>query len=186
MPRSSDVNRSAFISLMSLIIRSNCCFEPNSGVTRSCARWRIPWLDCNGAPSRVPTALAVPSDDDLGVRMPGVEMIGGGRAVSVDRGCRQGVRARWPLARDGRLAGGPYDLLPQRGSVPERDCRMFLILLAGELGFEPRLAESESAVLPLNYSPVGARHLTPELSSKHDRARQAPQPCGAGDGGKPS
>lgn len=28
-------------------------------------------------------------------------------------------------------------------------------LLAGELGFEPRLAESESAVLPLNYSPVG-------------------------------
>jgi hypothetical protein len=25
--------------------------------------------------------------------------------------------------------------------------------LAGELGFEPRLTESESAVLPLNYSP---------------------------------
>ena len=27
--------------------------------------------------------------------------------------------------------------------------------LAGELGFEPRLTESESAVLPLNYSPTG-------------------------------
>ena len=27
-------------------------------------------------------------------------------------------------------------------------------LMAGELGFEPRLTESESAVLPLNYSPV--------------------------------
>jgi hypothetical protein len=26
--------------------------------------------------------------------------------------------------------------------------------MAGELGFEPRLTESESAVLPLNYSPV--------------------------------
>ena len=29
-----------------------------------------------------------------------------------------------------------------------------LLSLAGELGFEPRLTESESAVLPLNYSPV--------------------------------
>jgi hypothetical protein len=27
------------------------------------------------------------------------------------------------------------------------------LVLAGELGFEPRLTESESAVLPLNYSP---------------------------------
>ncbi len=27
--------------------------------------------------------------------------------------------------------------------------------LAGEPGFEPRLTESESAVLPLNYSPEG-------------------------------
>ncbi len=26
--------------------------------------------------------------------------------------------------------------------------------MAGELGFEPRLTESESAVLPLNYSPI--------------------------------
>ena len=29
--------------------------------------------------------------------------------------------------------------------------------LAGELGFEPRFSESESDVLPLNYSPIG-RH----------------------------
>ena len=27
-------------------------------------------------------------------------------------------------------------------------------IVAGELGFEPRLTESESAVLPLNYSPT--------------------------------
>lgn len=27
--------------------------------------------------------------------------------------------------------------------------------LAGELGFEPRFSESESDVLPLNYSPAG-------------------------------
>jgi hypothetical protein len=30
--------------------------------------------------------------------------------------------------------------------------------VAGELGFEPRLTESESAVLPLNYSPIWSRH----------------------------
>ena len=29
--------------------------------------------------------------------------------------------------------------------------------MAGELGFEPRLTESESAVLPLNYSPIPSR-----------------------------
>jgi hypothetical protein len=57
------------------------------------------------------------------------------------------------------------------GKIPQNQ-------LAGELGFEPRLAESESAVLPLNYSPAGAgqrvsARLTAELSSKHDRARQA-------------
>jgi hypothetical protein len=28
--------------------------------------------------------------------------------------------------------------------------------MAGELGFEPRFSESESDVLPLNYSPIGS------------------------------
>ena len=32
-----------------------------------------------------------------------------------------------------------------------------LARVAGELGFEPRLTESESAVLPLNYSPIPSR-----------------------------
>ena len=32
--------------------------------------------------------------------------------------------------------------------------RGFFVCVAGELGFEPRLAESESAVLPLDDSPV--------------------------------
>jgi hypothetical protein len=36
--------------------------------------------------------------------------------------------------------------------------------LAGELGFEPRLTESESAVLPLNYSPT-IRLIYQELAS---------------------
>jgi hypothetical protein len=31
------------------------------------------------------------------------------------------------------------------------------LVVAGELGFEPRLTESESAVLPLNYSPSNVR-----------------------------
>ena len=37
--------------------------------------------------------------------------------------------------------------------------RIFLKkLLAGEPGFEPRLTESESVVLPLNYSPAGCAY----------------------------
>src|SRR5262249_6615972 len=32
--------------------------------------------------------------------------------------------------------------------------------LAGELGFEPRFSESESDVLPLNYSPTGLGRLS--------------------------
>jgi hypothetical protein len=39
----------------------------------------------------------------------------------------------------------------QKGGKSEAD------QLAGELGFEPRLTESESAVLPLNYSPMAAQ-----------------------------
>ena len=35
----------------------------------------------------------------------------------------------------------------QKGGKSERD------QLAGELGFEPKFSESESDVLPLNYSP---------------------------------
>ena len=42
-----------------------------------------------------------------------------------------------------------------RGSETTVFCRKRrCLLLAGELGFEPRLTESESAVLPLNYSPM--------------------------------
>ena len=36
-----------------------------------------------------------------------------------------------------------------------------LFLLAGGLGFEPRLTESESAVLPLNYPPIAQRYQRP-------------------------
>ena len=49
-------------------------------------------------------------------------------------------------------------------SAKLRECRVHflddgnaarrLFLLAGGLGFEPRLTESESAVLPLNYPPI--------------------------------
>ena len=38
--------------------------------------------------------------------------------------------------------------------------------VAGELGFEPRLTESESAVLPLNYSPKPLRHRSFSRSAK--------------------
>ena len=41
--------------------------------------------------------------------------------------------------------------------------------VAGELGFEPRLTESESAVLPLNYSPAG-RRVSPLAAQPRDAA----------------
>ncbi len=54
------------------------------------------------------------------------------------------------------------DQLDEQRLLKERESRgqsffMFLIkptFLAGELGFEPRLTESESAVLPLDDSPL--------------------------------
>jgi hypothetical protein len=53
-----------------------------------------------------------------------------------------------------------YALVPTRcrhdfGSWVNLSTKL-LILLAGGPGFEPRLTESESAVLPLNYPPTGA------------------------------
>src|SRR5208283_1095206 len=47
--------------------------------------------------------------------------------------------------------------------------------LAGGPGFEPRLTESESAVLPLNYPPKGAeRHGPRGVDSEAVRRRQGP------------
>ena len=43
------------------------------------------------------------------------------------------------------------------GTTEQRGNQGFLGELAGEPGFEPRLTESESVVLPLNYSPPGCR-----------------------------
>ena len=42
--------------------------------------------------------------------------------------------------------------------------------MAGGLGFEPRLTESESAVLPLNYPPIGKSN---QIRSGMDQASQA-------------
>jgi hypothetical protein len=41
----------------------------------------------------------------------------------------------------------------QAGPISTKHLTCSGLTLAGELGFEPRLTESESAVLPLNYSP---------------------------------
>ena len=52
--------------------------------------------------------------------------------------------------------------LPRASSNPSSPCVCSALIwkgkiVAGELGFEPRLTESEFAVLPLNYSPPGRR-----------------------------
>ena len=44
--------------------------------------------------------------------------------------------------------------MAEKARLPKSGNRGLLSALAGELGFEPRLTESESAVLPLNYSPI--------------------------------
>ncbi len=53
------------------------------------------------------------------------------------------AKERWPLAvRQVQLPTSVFSESALAG-----------LIVAGELGFEPRLTESESAVLPLNYSP---------------------------------
>jgi hypothetical protein len=62
---------------------------------------------------------------------------------------------------------------PQHGEVEISSYRMARSsalsfgILAGELGFEPRLTESESAVLPLNYSPIPScnQHISRDVKS---------------------
>jgi hypothetical protein len=61
--------------------------------------------------------------------------------------------------RDGSRPELVFCAVPVQGvpQTPAEDGRLewaCLILLAGGLGFEPRLTESESAVLPLNYPPI--------------------------------
>jgi hypothetical protein len=51
----------------------------------------------------------------------------------------------------------PAELLREVRSRYAENGKIRADQLAGELGFEPRLTESESAVLPLNYSPPTAQ-----------------------------
>src|SRR6516164_2615277 len=65
----------------------------------------------------------------------------------------QGDRPQAPSARTGTPSLPmifPIHFLGR--SKSKRLCK-YLILLAGELGFEPRQTESESVVLPLHHSP---------------------------------
>ena len=62
----------------------------------------------------------------------------------------------------------------EKGRFASRPNSEFIYLvrgltLAGELGFEPRFSESESDVLPLNYSPIGAAK---RLSYKEKRGQR--------------
>ena len=54
-------------------------------------------------------------------------------------------------APDVRCRFGFVCLVGVRKAREMQERRAFM--MAGELGFDPRLTESESAVLPLNYSP---------------------------------
>ena len=57
-----------------------------------------------------------------------------------------------PAAKAAGKCSGRLELAEARGK-PE----LVLESLAGEPGFEPRLTESESAVLPLNYPPMAGK-----------------------------
>ena len=73
----------------------------------------------------------------------------------------------WALTRDPTSARAPWTVAGQvldgddaktgSGTTGKHENQGFLGELAGEPGFEPRLTESESVVLPLNYSPPGYR-----------------------------
>lgn len=74
----------------------------------------------------------------------GGEAKGGGNALPEEEGIgfpRQVIRHS-----QSALCGGTGDI--------RLSCRMITWEVAGEPGFEPRSTESESAVLPLNYSPA--------------------------------
>ena len=78
--------------------------------------------------------------------------------------CLQSVRAildTHDLARDlalGESAIRKIETAGLRCSVENRG--MLKYQMAGGLGFEPRLTESESAVLPLNYPPIAMFSIT--------------------------
>lgn len=57
------------------------------------------------------------------------------------------------LNKRNKLSGLMPTKCPQSASTPVEKCSKPLIKLAGGLGFEPRLTESESAVLPLDDPP---------------------------------
>ena len=77
------------------------------------------------------------------------------------RSCRElglGARNR-PLSRKAAYTAFPRGSRPGpagQSGLESGGERVMEGELAGGLGFEPRLAESESAVLPLNYPPAGA------------------------------
>lgn len=69
--------------------------------------------------------------------------------MSIDEDSGTSRRPPMPVAKAAGKCSGRLELAEARGK-PE----LVLESLAGEPGFEPRLTESESAVLPLNYSPA--------------------------------
>src|SRR5215475_11345076 len=66
------------------------------------------------------------------------------------------------MSQNGAQNGQPS--LMRRGRKAQSD------QVAGGLGFEPRLTESESAVLPLNYPPIGKSN---QIRSGMDQTSQA-------------
>ena len=73
-----------------------------------------------------------------------------------NRGARPKVVSRWPKQwrRTPLSADKGLKLRGYFGDLENATWRASWV--AGELGFEPRLAESESAVLPLDDSPIAA------------------------------
>ena len=71
---------------------------------------------------------------------------------------------------------GPAGSATIRPATISQADQMLMKMLAGGPGFEPRLTESESAVLPLNYPPKGAERIgSRALNSEAARRRQVPR-----------
>src|SRR5262245_4365049 len=74
---------------------------------------------------------------------------------TIGRDCSRAWHALNPhVVRKSSAEFGVFNRTPDRLAVDPSVARLVRYVKAGELGFEPRLTDPESVVLPLHYSPM--------------------------------